>query len=69
MRLTTRGRHLALTVALAVAAAIGAAIPADWTCPQVGTYGTPGVTLNGGVTFGDCGIEVWGEPGPFCGND
>jgi hypothetical protein len=24
--------------------------------------------LNKGVTVGDCGLELVGEPGPFCGN-
>lgn len=25
--------------------------------------------LNKGVTIGDCGIEIVGDPGPFCGSD
>jgi ABC-type uncharacterized transport system permease subunit len=32
----------------------------------VHTYGTPGQTLNGGITADTCGVEVWGTPGPFC---
>lgn len=32
----------------------------------VRTYGIPGQTLNGGVTLGRCGVEVWGIPGTFC---
>jgi hypothetical protein len=34
----------------------------------VRSYGTPFRTLNGGITYGQCGIEVWGEPGHFCGD-
>lgn len=48
----------------AVAIVIGGAALAG-----VRTYGTPGETLNGGITYGACGIEVWGTPGHFCGND
>lgn len=32
-------------------------------------YGTPFVTLNGGITYGDCGVEIWGVPGHYCGQD
>lgn len=31
-------------------------------------YGTPGQTQNGGITYGQCGVEIWGEPGHFCGD-
>jgi hypothetical protein len=32
-------------------------------------YGVPGKTQNGGITYGNCGVELWGEPGHFCNND
>lgn len=33
------------------------------------TYGQRGVTLNGGVVVASvgCGVELWGDPGFFCG--
>ena len=39
-------------------------------CSGLQTYGTPGVTLNGGVVWitapGHCaGVELWGAPGYF----
>lgn len=49
---------LALTLALVVAMLLG-----------VREYGVPGQTLNGGVTWGDCGFELWGDPGHFCAVD
>lgn len=34
------------------------------------TYGTPFSTQNGGITYGQCGIEIWGPDGAghFCGD-
>lgn len=33
-------------------------------------YGIPGLTRNGGIHLPgtQCGFEVWGTPGPFCGD-
>lgn len=44
---------------------IAVAILTAW---DVRLYGTPFQTQNGGVTYGECGVEVWGEPGHFCGD-
>lgn len=46
---------LGLLLSVGIAAALG-----------VREYGTPGVTENGGITYGRCGIELWGIPGHFC---
>lgn len=31
-------------------------------------YGVPFSTQNGGITYGQCGIEIWGQPSHFCGD-
>jgi hypothetical protein len=58
-RILNRLRLLVAAVTLVMAVTTG----------LVGWYGQPGTTLNGGVTVGDCGFELWGQPGPFCVGD
>lgn len=48
--------------------AIVAAVVAAAYLLGVREYGTPFETRNGGITYGNCGIEIWGTPGHFCGD-
>jgi hypothetical protein len=47
-------------IGIVVALAIGVGVETG----EIGFYNG----LNKGVTVGNCGFEVVGEPGPFCGN-
>ncbi len=51
-----------------VGALIGAALTVSLLA-GLREYGIPGITQNGGITYGRCGIELWGSPGHFCDQD